>query len=321
MRMEVFERERERPKEITLEWLWGEYRKEKAGRRVAENMEFSGKPVLAALGSYAPDQITARRCEQYIAERRKTRTRHGQGLVQDGTIWTEMNHLQIVLNWARKRRLVSETVTVVRPPKPPPRDVRLTREQGKRLIESAAQDHIKLAIALMLGTGARSGAILDLTWDRVDLERSLIYLADPDDQAPRKGRATVRMNDDLKARMTVAKKLAGSETGYVIEWGGKKVGSIKKGFAKAVADAGLSGVTPHVLRHSAATWMAEAGVPMDRIAQFLGHSDPAITFKVYARFSPEYQREAADALDLSGVPLVPSEPVNTKQLPKSSNKR
>ena len=63
--------------------------------------------------------------------------------------------------------------------------------------------------------------------------------------------------------------------------------SVKKGLAHAAKSAGLI-VTPHVLRHSAAVHMAEAGVPMDEIAQFLGHSDPSITRAVYARFSPDY---------------------------------
>lgn len=61
----------------------------------------------------------------------------------------------------------------------------------------------------------------------------------------------------------------------------------------AVARAGLRGVTPHVLRHTAAVWMAEAGVPMTEIAAYLGHSDSRITERVYARFSPDYLRKAA----------------------------
>jgi len=69
--------------------------------------------------------------------------------------------------------------------------------------------------------------------------------------------------------------------------------------AKATAiAAGLSFVSPHVFRHSAAVWMAEGGVPMEEIAQFLGHSDVEITRKVYARYSPDYLQKAAKALEL-----------------------
>jgi len=38
------------------------------------------------------------------------------------------------------------------------------------------------------------------------------------------------------------------------------------------ADAGLADVSPHVLRHTAAVHTAEAGISMDEIAQYLGHS-------------------------------------------------
>ena len=84
---------------------------------------------------------------------------------------------------------------------------------------------------------------------------------------------------------------------HVIEWGGKPVVSIKRGFAAAVASAGLEGVTPHVLRHTAAVHMAKAGVSMDEIAQYLGHSDTRITSNTYARCSPEHLQKAATALE------------------------
>lgn len=44
--------------------------------------------------------------------------------------------------------------------------------------------------------------------------------------------------------------------------------------------------------------MAEAGVPMEEIAQYLGHTNPAITRSTYARFSPEFLRKAANALEI-----------------------
>ena len=50
-----------------------------------------------------------------------------------------------------------------------------------------------------------------------------------------------------------------------------------------------------------AVWMAEAGVDIERIAKFLGHSDPATTRRHYAHFAPEFLRDAADAIDGSNV--------------------
>ena len=45
-------------------------------------------------------------------------------------------------------------------------------------------------------------------------------------------------------------------------------------------------------------WLAEAGVSMDEIAQYLGHGDIATTRKVYAKFSPGYLRDAASHLEV-----------------------
>jgi len=41
----------------------------------------------------------------------------------------------------------------------------------------------------------------------------------------------------------------------------------------------------------------EAGVEMEEISQYLGHTNTTVTRNVYARFSPDYLRKAASALD------------------------
>jgi integrase len=103
------------------------------------------------------------------------------------------------------------------------------------------------------------------------------------------------MTDRLRTELEAAAEVA--MTPYVIEYAGRKVGNIKKGFAGAAARAGLTDIVPHDLRHTAAVWMAEAGTSMSEIAQVLGHSDERITFRVYARYSPEYLRRAMSALE------------------------
>lgn len=87
---------------------------------------------------------------------------------------------------------------------------------------------------------------------------------------------------------------------YVVEWAGDRVKSIRKGFETAVTAAKLEEVTQHTLRHTAAVHMAAAGIPMSKISQFLGHSNEAITARVYARFQPDHRREAGDVLNFGG---------------------
>lgn len=288
--IDVIRKERPLAEAGTVADLWERYRQDKDGRRVATAMGFEWKAIGPHFGHYKPDQITDELCRAYTSKRR------AEGK-QDGTIWTELGHLRSVMNWAEQRRIIAHAPAIERPAKPKPKERHLTRTEAARLVE-AADGHVKLAVLLMLSTAARVGAVLDLTWNRVDLERRQIVLALPD-ATTRKGRATVPINATLMAALTAAKQAALSN--YVVEWAGGRIASIKTGFNAAVERAGLEDVTPHTLRHTAAVWMVEAGISFDEVAQFLGHSNPSITFKVYGRFSPTHLRKAADVLDFMSL--------------------
>lgn len=260
---------------LTVADLWNAYTREKAGRRVEESMLYRGKSILPWFGALRPEQITIEDCRAYVADLRRAGRK-------DGTIWSQMNSLRTCLNWAVKSGLMTSAPRLELPPKGMPKERYLSREEIDSLLGADCAFHIRLAMILMLTTGARVSAVLDLTWDRVDLERRQINLRTSD--SGRKGRAIVPINDALLAALTEARVAALSD--HVVEWAGKPVKSIKTGFGKALKVARLKDVSPHVLRHTAAVHMAEAGVNMAEISQFLGHSDVQITASVYARFSP-----------------------------------
>jgi integrase len=68
-------------------------------------------------------------------------------------------------------------------------------------------------------------------------------------------------------------------------------------FAQIIAAAGVRPITPHGLRHSTATLLLGAGVPVQVVAQRLGHADVTMTLNVYAHALPDAQRDAASKLD------------------------
>ncbi len=133
----------------------------------------------------------------------------------------------------------------------------------------------------------------------MDFQKRLIHLRNPFDKTRRKGRATVPMNDGLRAELERAHKAALSP--FVVEWAGRPVKSIRTGIEAAAVNAGLVDVSPHVLRHSAAVWLAEDGHSMSEISQFLGHSGTAITEKVYAKYSPDHLRGLAASLEIKSA--------------------
>ena len=72
--------------------------------------------------------------------------------------------------------------------------------------------------------------------------------------------------------------------------------SVRKGFAAAVRAAGLDNdVTPHVLRHTCATWLMQSGVDLWHAAGFLGMTVQQLEAG-YGHHHPDYQQEAVAAL-------------------------
>lgn len=284
--------EAERAPGQTISTLWEAYRKEKEGRRIAESMLTTWKALKGTFADREAESIGDETCNAYIA------SRHQIGR-SDGTIWTELNHLRIVLGWAAKRGRISRAPYIKLPPKPAPRDRWLTRDEVGRLKNAATGPHIRLFIILAIATGGRKEALLSLKWEQVDFVRGIIHLDDQKSPHKRKGRASVPMNRTITAALHEARKAAQSD--HVIEWAGDRVKSVKRSLAKTAEKAGVKDVTAHVFRHSAAIWMISEGIPMEKVAQYLGHSDDRITQRVYGRFAPSHMQDAADVLDLDFV--------------------
>lgn len=254
----------------------------------------SWKALAPHFSHLSPSDIDKQVCRDFT----DARTKAGRSL---GTSWTDLSVLRASLNWARKSKILQASPFIWLPQQPKPKERHLTRDEAERLLATSEAVHLRLFIRLALATAGRATAILDLEWARVDFQRGQIDLRTAE-QNRIKRRVIVPMNDTLRAALTEAQ--TGAVTGYVIEWGGQRVRSVKRAFGKACKRAGLTDVSPHTLRHTAAVWMAEAGVPMAVIAQYLGHADSRITERVYARFSPEYLRRASEALDVRDTRTV-----------------
>jgi integrase len=65
-------------------------------------------------------------------------------------------------------------------------------------------------------------------------------------------------------------------------------------FNRIVAAAGLPRIRLHDLRHTHATLLLKAGVPLKVVSERLGHSSPAFTMTVYQHVLPGMQRDAAE---------------------------
>lgn len=216
------------------------------------------------------------------------------------TVRKELAWLQAVLNNAAALGLVpaSAVPSLPLPPAAAPRSRWLTRDEvGLLLAEASAPrrdppdgrlTRLELFTRIALETGARKTAILELTWDRVDLDAGVIHFAVEGEVYSKKRRASVPISAAL--RPTLERAL--EEADGLLVMGTSS--DIWRQFTRCATRAGLAGVTPHTLRHTAATHMARGGVPLWQIAKILGNT-LAVVEKTYAKWAPD---DAAGTVDL-----------------------
>ena len=199
------------------------------------------------------------------------------------------------------------------PPASEIREVFLTRDEAEKLIQSARHDYMRLFIRLGFATGGRHEAILQLEWDRVnlgtgtiDLRNNVINLRSNDIERDERGRrlrgprqkprALVRIQGILLDELADARTRA--VTDQVIEFRGNPIKKVTKGFRSVVEAAGMGGrgITPHIMRHSAITWLMQAGEDVYKVAGFAGHKDPKMIIQRYGHHHPDYQGGIAKTL-------------------------
>jgi integrase len=161
--------------------------------------------------------------------------------------------------------------------------------------------HLARFILIGLYTGTRAGAIASSSPYRdqghsfVDLDQGIFYRLAVGRRATNKRQTPAPVPKRLLAHMRRWVR-RGVVTSHFVEWQGAPVKSVKTAFNRAVSLAGLSGrVTPHTLRHTAATWLMQRGVPIWQAAGYLGMSAEVLE-RTYGHHHPDYMRAAAAAI-------------------------
>lgn len=258
------------------------------------SIEYACAALNVHLGDLKPEHLTRQVCRKYAEQRRAQGARSPSWKTRkplsNGTIIREIVTLRAALKWAVSEKWISEAPQIEAPPAPAPRERWLTRDEAKRLLAHIKAPHVHLFVLIGLYTGARTGAILELEWSRVDLATGIIHFGAGEGN---KRRSIVPMVPQLRDALNAAAQIRTSD--WVIEFYGKPVKSVRHAFRDAAESANLADVTPHTLRHTCATWMVMNGVPFEMVAKFLGNSVEMIE-RVYGHHSPDWLRQAAKAL-------------------------
>lgn len=212
----------------------------------------------------------------------------------NATINRELGVVKAALRSSWKRGLLESVPHVEMLPSPPPRDRFLRVHEVRALMEACELDHLRMFVMLALHTLQRPIAIFSLRVEQVDLEWGRIDFLPSGAVQSNKRRPVVPITPSLRPYLEAA--IQSSESGYLVEYQGHPVGSIKKSFRQACQRAGLTDVSPYTLRHTGATLMAAAGVPLRQIAGMLGHTESRTT-EIYAKHHPDFLRHAAETIE------------------------
>lgn len=244
-----------------------------------ERVGYALKQITAYFGLCEPMGISIPACRQYAKDRG----------VSPGTVRYELGILKAVLSHAVKWGHITpaEVPYIELPAAPEPKQRWLTKQEFERLV-SAAEPRIKNYILLMYYTAARKGSVEKLTRRCVDLENNRIDL-NVERTRTKKRKPIVPIDEPLKPIMEYLCSEAAEDEPLL---GGA---SLRYGFERAVAAAGLEDVTPHVIRHSRITHLLQAGVKIWVVASLAGDNVTTIE-RVYGHHCPEYLESALQNL-------------------------
>jgi len=214
------------------------------------------------------------------------------------------------LDHALRRQLVNQNVArIVEMPATARRQAEgrsLTAAQAKAIITESVGHPLHALWVVMLYLGVRPGEVTGLTWKDVDFDQGLIHVR----RARRVERGELKVDERLKTdrsrrtltapppvldtlrehrRVQAETRLkagpAWTDTiGLVFT---TDVGTphnpsnLRRTLAKITTRLDLGDWHPHELRHTAASLMSEAGVPIERIADQLGHDGTRMSLLVY----------------------------------------
>ena len=258
--------------------------------------------LLPHMGRQTIAQVTPSSCDQYARDRGKA----------PATVRRELTTLRAAMNFAVRNGNLTRPAPIAMPAKPEGEDRWLTVSELARLLNAArtARKDVRLYLPLFIliafYTGARKEAVLSLTWAQIDMERRRIDFRRGRART-NKGRALLPIPDRLYTFLRYAWLRRTSDIGPVVHDRGKAIKDIgaswtggtappQGSFGRACKAAGLPNVTPHTLRHTRATWMAQAGVDMWQIAGWLAQS-LASTTELYSHHHPDFMAVAKRAAD------------------------
>ena len=207
-----------------------------------------------------------------------------------------LSALRKMYNWSIERDIVefNPCTNIKRPVSIQERERVLNNEENKKLWQAAEKIGYPYGpvIQLLLLTGQRRSEIATLRWSHIDFDKQVINL--PAENVKANRGHDVPLSDMAVEILESLPRFDGPFV-FSMTHGAKAIAGFGK--TKPIIDKvfGVDDWRIHDLRRTAATSMAELGVPLPTISRILNHAEGGVT-RIYARYS--FLNEKRQALNL-----------------------
>ncbi|MBR3242480.1 MAG: site-specific integrase [Parasporobacterium sp.] len=273
--------------------------------------------ILPALGAYKLPEITPAQITAFLLDKQS------QGLKVGSVL-----KLYTIINSIFKKAYLEDAIN--KNPMDKVKRPKATKSEGKEsqikaytekelryILESVRKEPLQwqVIINLMIDTGCRRGEITGLCWDCVDFKESTItikrnlcytpdkgiYIDTPKNGKTRKiyiSTAVLALLRDLKAEQKPVLTIGSEKPSFVFTQAGTDEpmhpDTPTRYFATIGKRYGIEGFHPHKLRHSFASVAIKNGADVASVSERLGHSDKAVTLRMYTHADEESQKRAGE---------------------------
>jgi integrase len=270
--------------------------------------EYQGERKIAGLRSLASPKLWLARLVEHFGNRLIHSITHSEveayklrrlrGCLAIASVNRELAVLRAALNFGKREGWLVKTpfelgAPLISKADETKRNRVLTRDEETRLLAACTgrRAHLRALVIAATDTGCRRGELLTLKWTDVNLPGRIISI-----RAFNTKTATARIvpiSERLFAELTrLHSAVSGAPDGLVFGI----TDNMKRSFTSACKEAGIEGLRFHDLRHTAATRLASAGLPLSELAGLLGHTQIQTTLR-YANTTGEAISRAASILN------------------------
>jgi integrase len=275
--------------------------------------EFFGKRKLRSITHGDLERFKAARLKSPAIIGRNTRKTKVKGNPKArqrsiATVHRELSLLRRVLTVAVRSGWILKNPfemgdSLIRPGDEKPRERIVSKEEEGRLLAACTnpREHLRAIIICALDTGMRRGELFKLIWSDIDFDNRIITVQAFNTKTLRQRQ--VAMTERLMRELQALFELSTKESSALV-FGIKT--SANNAFDKARRLAGLPDLRFHDLRHTHATRLVSAHIPLSEVGRVLGHTQANTTYR-YVNANVESARRAAAVLDVYNETVIECE--------------